>query len=100
MGHYMTNNATGTTTESAIGLESFNARNEVKRIADAVVDRTVSTTATLFIKCDELADARYTTLADVYDKVWQRVKSSPELRPTHPAGKTEAYHFLRRQAGE
>lgn len=98
MGHYMTKNTGTAQVNSKIGLESLEAHREIKRIADAVVDRRVATEALLTAECLEVAHEHYVTIDEVYKRVWSKVKSSPALHKTHPAGKTEAYHTLRERA--
>lgn len=97
MGHYMDNDTAVAKTEGATGLDSMDARREIKRIADAVVDRSMPTEKML-TECAKLAEEYYVVITEVYKKVWKKAKNSPELHPTHPAGKTPTYHKLRELA--
>lgn len=98
MGHYMNNKKAAVGTEAATKLDGFEARRDIKRIADAVVSRKMTTVDQLTSECVDLAHEHYVMIVEVYKKVWERVSQSDKLHSTHPAGKTEVYHALRERA--
>lgn len=97
MGHYMTNETAPQTHRAVIGLDNIDARREINRIADAVVHQTMSTDV-MMSECTKIADMHYVTVSEVYKKVFEKANASPDLHPTHPAGKSNTYHELRRLA--
>jgi hypothetical protein len=81
-----------------IGLQGIDAKRDIKRIAKAVTKRRIVTAEQLTTECLDLAYEHNMTIVEVYQRVWAKVSVSTDLHPTHPSGKTEAYHTLRDRA--
>jgi hypothetical protein len=97
-GTLMNKDATNVKHDKAAGLDSLDAHRDINRIADAIVHRSITTEELLTSECLEVAHEHYVEIIEVYKRLWQKVSQSPDLHPTHPAGKTDAYYTLRERA--
>lgn len=95
MGHYMSKKAGTKVSTGTAESARMDTLRDINRIARAVIKRSIATEALLTTECLEVAHEHYLEISEVYRRVWNKVKSSDKLHPTHPAGKTEAYHVLR-----
>lgn len=91
----MTKNIVATESTKTTELGRMELQRDIKRIARAVIKCRITTEAALTEECLETALEHYIEIGEVYRMAWNKVKADDTLHPTHPAGKSEAYHVLK-----